>query len=155
MGLAATISWNSEMTTLTIGKLARQANVGVETLRYYERRGLIEPQRRTDAGYRLYSDDTRQRLQFIRRAQTLGFSLDEVADLLSLSQQPSASAGDVKRLAQAKIDDIETRIRDLQRMIAALSSLEEQCPGHAGTTADCPILAALNDDAVVLRDGDS
>lgn len=132
------------MQPLTIGKLARQANVGVETLRYYERRGLIAPERRTDAGYRLYDDDARQRLQFIRRAQTLGFSLDEIAELLSLSHRPTASAADVKRLARARIDDIEARIHDLERMKAALSELEEQCPGHAGTTAECPILAALN-----------
>jgi Zn(II)-responsive transcriptional regulator len=141
------------MGNLTIGKLARQANVGVETLRYYERRGLIEPQRRTDAGYRLYSDDARRRLQFIRRAQTLGFSLDEVAELLSLSAQPAASAAEVKRLARAKIDDIEARIRDLKHMKSALSALEGQCPGHAGTTADCPILAALNRDASQPADG--
>lgn len=141
------------MGNLTIGKLARQANVGVETLRYYERRGLIEPQRRTDAGYRLYGDDARQRLQFIRRAQALGFSLDEVAELLSLSRRPTASAAEVKRLAQAKIADIETRIRDLARMKTALSELEDQCPGHAGTTAECPILAALNQSGPALSDG--
>ncbi|HPE81285.1 MAG: Zn(2+)-responsive transcriptional regulator [Sedimenticolaceae bacterium] len=141
------------MGNLTIGKLARQANVGVETLRYYERRGLIEPQRRTDSGYRLYDDDAGRRLQFIRRAQTLGFSLDEIAELLSLSNQPTASAADVKRLARAKINDIEARIRDLDRMKTALSALEDQCPGHAGTTAECPILAALNQNATVLADG--
>ena len=141
------------MENLTIGKLARQANVGVETLRYYERRGLIEPQCRTDSGYRLYDDDARKRLQFIRRAQTLGFSLDEVGELLSLSHRPTASAADVKQLARVKIDDIETRIRDLERMKTALSSLEERCPGHAGTTADCPILAALNEEVTVLVDG--
>ncbi len=140
------------MENLTIGKLARQANVGVETLRYYERRGLIEPQCRTDAGYRLYDDVARRRLQFIRRAQALGFSLDEVAELLSLSLQPTVSAADVKRLARAKIDDIEARIRDLVRMKMALSELEEQCPGHAGTTAECPILAALNQSGTTLRD---
>lgn len=141
------------MQHLTIGKLARQANVGVETLRYYERRGLIEPRRRTDAGYRLYDDDACRRLQFIRRAQTLGFSLDEVAELLSLSHQPMASAAEVKQLARARIDDIETRIRDLERMKTALSELEDECPGHAGTTADCPILAALNEDVTAPGDG--
>ena len=148
-----TIPRRKVMENLTIGKLARQANVGVETLRYYERRGLIEPLRRTDAGYRLYDDDARRRLQFIRRAQTLGFSLDEVAELLSLSNQPTASAADVKRLAQAKIDDIEARIRDLERMKTALSVLEDQCPGHAGTTAQCPILAALNQSGTELSEG--
>ena len=132
------------MQNLTIGKLARQAGLGVETLRYYERRGLIEPERRTDSGYRLYHADARQRLRFIRRAQALGFSLDEVAELLSLSDRPEKSAAEVKQLARAKIADIETRILDLERMKSALSELEVQCPGHAGTTAECPILAALN-----------
>jgi len=132
------------MGNLTIGKLARQVGVGVETLRYYERRGLIEPQRRTDSGYRLYHADTRRRLRFIRRAQALGFSLDEVSELLSLSDRPGESAAEVKQLAREKIDDIETRIRDLERMKSALSDLEEQCPGHTATTAECPILAALN-----------
>jgi DNA-binding transcriptional MerR regulator len=120
-----TIPRRNVMENLTIGKLARQANVGVETLRYYERRGLIEPLRRTDAGYRLYDDDARRRLQFIRRAH----------------------------LAQAKIDDIEARIRDLERMKTALSVLEDQCPGHAGTTAQCPILAALNQSGTELSEG--
>jgi Zn(II)-responsive transcriptional regulator len=141
------------MRQLTIGKLAKQANVGVETLRYYERRGLLAPQRRTDAGYRLYDEDAGQRLQFIRRAQALGFSLNDVAELLSLSSRPSASAGQVKQLARAKIDDIEARIRDLERMKAALAALEDQCPGHAGTTAECPILAALNQGESAPSDG--
>jgi len=146
MGPAATKLRSHVVENLTIGKLARQADVGVETLRYYERRGLIAPERRTDAGYRLYGADAHQRLRFIRRAQALGFSLDEVAELLSLGNRPAESAAEVKRLTQAKIDDIDTRIRDLERMKSALSALEEQCPGHAGTTAECPILAALNQD---------
>lgn len=143
------------MENLTIGKLARQVDLGVETLRYYERRGLLEPQRRTESGYRLYSNDARQRLQFIRRAQVLGFSLDEVAELLSLSDRPGQSAAEVKRLTQAKIADIETRILDLERMKSALSALEAQCPGHAGTTAECPILAALNQPAAEDVQGDT
>ncbi|WP_275096671.1 heavy metal-responsive transcriptional regulator [Sedimenticola hydrogenitrophicus] len=142
------------MENLTIGKLARQVDLGVETLRYYERRGLIEPQSRTDSGYRLYSEDARERLQFIRRAQVLGFSLDEVAELLSLSDRPEQSAAEVKRLTRAKIADIETRILDLERMKSALSALEEQCPGHAGTTAECPILSALNQQAPEPVNGD-
>ena len=132
------------MEKFTIGKLARQAGLGVETLRYYERRGLIEPKSRTASGYRLYHTDAQQRLRFIRRAQALGFSLDEVAELLSLSDRPEETAAEVKQLAQAKIADIESRIRDLERMKSALSKLEAHCPGHAGTTADCPILATLN-----------
>jgi Zn(II)-responsive transcriptional regulator len=136
----------TDMDNLTIGKLAKQLGLGVETLRYYERRGLIEPRRRTAAGYRLYDPDALRRLRFIRRAQALGFSLDEIAELLALSERPADSAAEVKRLTQAKIDDIETRIRDLERMRTALQALEVICPGHAGTTAECPILGALNDD---------
>ena len=132
------------MENLTIGKLARQVGLGVETLRYYERRGLIAPRRRTESGYRLYHPDAGQRLRFIRRAQALGFSLDEVAELLALSDRPGASAAEVKRLTRAKIADIEARIRDLERMKSALAELEAHCPGHAGTAAQCPILAALN-----------
>lgn len=132
------------MQYLTIGKLAKKADLGVETLRYYERRGLIEPRSRTESGYRLYGNDAHSRLRFIRRAQALGFSLDEVGELLSLSDRPEKSAAEVKRLTQAKIADIEARINDLERMRSALSDLEDQCPGHAGTTAQCPILAALN-----------
>lgn len=133
------------MDHLTIGRLAKQTGLGVETLRYYERRGLIEPVSRTAAGYRLFAPDALRRLRFIRRAQALGFSLDEIAELLALSERPADSAAEVKRLTQAKIEDIEARIHDLERMKTALRDLEVHCPGHAGTTAECPILAALND----------
>lgn len=132
------------MITLTIGKLAKEVGVAVETLRYYEQRGLITPKSRTAAGYRQYNPDMAQRLRFIRRAQTLGFSLEEIADLLAFSDNPVTSAGEVKQLTQSKIEDIEQRILDLQRMKDALSGLAESCPGHSSTTADCPILAALN-----------
>ena len=132
------------MNTLTIGKLARQARVTVETLRYYEHRGLIAPRQRTPAGYRLYTPETLNRLRFIRRAQLLGFSLDEITDLLSLSDNPAESADKVKRLTEAKIADIDGHLRDLKRMKQALATLAEHCPGNKTTTADCPILAALN-----------
>ncbi len=131
---------------LTIGKVAKRSGVAVETLRFYERRGLIEPRDRTDAGYRLYREDVLRRLRFIRRAQALGFSLDEIAELLALSDNPAESAAEVKRLTHDKIEDIETRIRDLERMRDGLAELEARCPGHRGTTAECPILAALDRD---------
>lgn len=132
------------MHELTIGKLSRETGVGVETLRYYERRGLVEPAQRTGSGYRLYGPEAARRLRFIRRAQALGFSLSEIAELLALSDRPAETAAEVKRLTQDKISDIENRIRDLQRMKQALAELEQRCPGHDGTTAECPILAALN-----------
>lgn len=131
------------MQTITIGKLAKQTGVGVGTLRYYERLGLIAPAQRTAAGYRVYRPEAAQRLHFIRRAQALGFSLEQIAELLALSDNPKAGAAEVKHLTRAKIADIEERIRDLERMKQGLAALEERCPGH-GSTANCPILAALN-----------
>lgn len=131
------------MTELTIGRLAKQTGLATETLRYYERRGLIAPHQRTASGYRLYRTEAFRRLRFIRRAQALGFSLDEIAELLALSDDPGQSAAAVKQFTQAKIDDIESRIRDLERMKQGLTALEQRCPGH-GSTRECPILAALN-----------
>ena len=131
------------MRDLTIGLLAKTNGIATETLRYYERRGLLAPTQRTASGYRLYGPEAAQRLRFIRRAQTLGFSLDEIAELLTLSDDPGESAGTVKQLTRAKIDDIERRIRDLERMRQGLAALEVRCPGH-GSTSDCPILGALS-----------
>lgn len=132
------------MQALTVGKLAKRTGVAVETLRYYERRGLLPQAERTASGYRLFRPEAVQRLRFIRRAQALGFSLDEIAELLSLSDDPGRSAAAVKALTRSKIDDIEARIRDLQRMKRALAQLDRSCDGH-GSTRDCPILASLGD----------
>jgi len=133
------------VTSLTIGQLARTLGMGASTLRYYERVGLLNPLTRTAAGYRLYGADATARLRFIRRAQDLGFSLEEIAQLLSLSTDPGASAGDVKHITREKIADIEGRIRDLRRMKEALAALDARCDGH-GPTEHCPILGALNQD---------
>jgi MerR family copper efflux transcriptional regulator len=131
------------MMKFTIGKLAAQTGLAVETLRYYERRGLMVPSQRTAAGYRLYGFEAKRRLRFIRRAKDLGFSLDEIAELLSLSDHPERAAAEVKSLVQAKIGDIDHRIRDLERMKRGLASFDALCHG-TGPTAECPILAALN-----------
>lgn len=127
---------------LTIGALARKEGLATETLRYYERLGLIEPSRRTAANYRLYDNTAVRRLRFIRRAQALGFSLSEIGELLSLHQQPGADMGAVKQLAEHKITDIEEKIADLEKMKAGLEALTDHCPGH-GPSAECPILVTL------------
>lgn len=132
------------MQAMTVGKLAKRTGVAVETLRYYERRGLLPQAERTESGYRLFRPEAVQRLRFIRRAQALGFSLDEIAELLSLSEDPQRSAAAVKQLTRTKLEDIEARIRDLQRMQRALAQLDRSCSGH-GSTRDCPILASLGD----------
>ncbi len=128
--------------TLSIGRLSRATGIGVETLRYYERRGLLAPEGRTASGYRRYRPDAVRRLRFIRRAQALGFSLDEIRELLRLSDDPGAEAARVKAITAEKLADIEQRIRDLQRMKQSLEVLAGRCPGH-GSTATCPILEAL------------
>ncbi|TAL86136.1 MAG: heavy metal-responsive transcriptional regulator [Rhodanobacter sp.] len=127
---------------LTIGVLAKNEGLATETLRYYERQGLIAPSHRSASNYRLYDVTSVRRLRFIRRAQALGFSLAEIGELLALHQQPAADMGAVKALAQTRIADIEARIADLERMKTGLTALSAQCPGH-GETAECPILNAL------------
>lgn len=127
---------------LTIGSLARSEGLAPETLRYYERLGLIEPSRRTASNYRLYGPAAKRRLRFIRRAQALGFPLAKIGELLSLHVRPEADMGAVKSLAEERIADIERKIADLERMKAGLAALAVRCPGH-GSTAECPILGAL------------
>jgi MerR family transcriptional regulator, copper efflux regulator len=131
--------------SVTIGKLARDGGVQAGTLRYYERLGLLAPASRTGAGYRVYRPETAQRLRFIRRAQGLGFSLEEIAELLALSDNPRASAKSVKNLTRRKAADIAQRIAQLERLKEALEEIEARCSGH-GSSAECPILAALNSD---------
>jgi MerR family mercuric resistance operon transcriptional regulator len=131
------------MENLTIGQLAKKARVNVETVRYYERRGLIPEPPRREAGYRQYSQDAIARIQFIKRAKELGFSLKEISELLSLRVDPDATGGDVKRQTEAKIADVEEKIRSLQRMKKALAKLAASCNGR-GPTSECPILEALD-----------
>ena len=133
------------MQQLTIGKLARANGIGAGALRYYEQVGLLAAAPRTRAGYRLYGEGAARRLRFIRRAQALGFSLDEVAELLALSDNPRAGAREVKKATRAKIADIDARIEALRRMKRGLEALASRWSGH-GSTHECPILAALNRD---------
>jgi len=128
---------------LTIGLVARRAGVGVETVRFYERQGLVEEPPRRMSGYREYDEEVVSRLGFIRRAKELGFTLKEIKELLSLRRDPSTPAADVRRQAEAKIADIEAKIEMLQKMKKALEKLTSACRGHA-TSAECPLLHALD-----------
>ena len=128
------------MEGLGIGQLAKRGGVGIDTVRYYERNGLLAPRTRLASGYRRYSDLEVARLRFIRRAQALGFTLKEIKELLALSAQ--RDVGRVKRSAQAKLVDVDERITALERMREGLAKLIAACPGH-GRAADCPILKAL------------
>jgi Hg(II)-responsive transcriptional regulator len=131
------------MKPLTIGEVARRAGVGVETVRFYEREGLLEQPARRPSGYRQYGEEVVSRLRFIRRAKELGFSLKEITELLALRDDPDASRADVRRRAQAKVTDIGAKVRDLLRMKEALLTLTATCDGH-GPVNGCPILEALN-----------
>jgi MerR family transcriptional regulator, copper efflux regulator len=127
---------------LTRGKLAGRSGVNIATIRYYENRVLLPQAPRTRSGYRVYDGDALRRLQFIRQAQALGFTLEEIGDLLSLRMQPGTTCSDIRMRAKEKIAAIENRIRDLQRIRKALSGLAAACHGD-GPTSECPILEAL------------
>jgi MerR family mercuric resistance operon transcriptional regulator len=129
---------------MTIGKAARAAGVGVETIRFYERKGLIEqPPKPLGSGYRIYPSETVARIRFIREAAgQLGFSLRETSELLALRARPEASASDVRARAVAKLDDVRARMARLQEIEASLVSLIDTCPG-AGAVGGCAILDAL------------
>lgn len=131
------------MRQLTVGNLAKRAEVNVETIRYYERLGLLPSPPRTEAGYRLFSEDAVLRLQFIQRAQDLGFSLKEIRNLLDLRLRPGACCADVREQAETKIAEIDRKLRSLRAMRSALVRLVEACCGN-GPVNDCPILESLS-----------
>jgi MerR family copper efflux transcriptional regulator len=131
------------MTTMTIGKAAREAGVGVETVRFYERRGLIDqPPRPANGGFRVYPEQTVERICFIRQAQELGFSLAEIAELLSLRADPSADCADVRGHAEAKLDEVDRKIAGLEHLRSALAQIIAACPGQGALQA-CTIMDAL------------
>lgn len=129
--------------SLTIGHLAKQAGVNLETLRYYERRGLLPKPPRSASGYRLFPTDSARRLRFIRRAQELGFSLKEIRELLSLRVSRTTTSRDIRARAQAKIADIDAKMRSLESIKKTLRKLTTVCDGCA-PLAECPILESLD-----------
>jgi MerR family mercuric resistance operon transcriptional regulator len=137
------------MSSFTIGQLARRAGVGVETVRFYERRGLIAQPPRRASGYREYPPEAISRITFIRRAKELGYTLKEIAELLELRVRPRRSCDAVKRNAEAKISDIEAKIESLRRMRKALRGLVNSCEKREATS-ECPILSALGGDPRVV-----
>ncbi|MCH7638930.1 MAG: MerR family transcriptional regulator [Bacteroidetes bacterium] len=130
------------MKTMTRGKVALRTDVNVETVRYYEQRGLIPKPSRTASGYRQYTEDYVERIRFIKRAQELGFTLKEIKELLSLRVDPETDRDEVKQRAATKIVTIEEKISDLERMKHRLKLLVTSCSGR-GPTSECPILEAM------------
>lgn len=133
------------MPEMTIGKAARKAGVGIETIRFYERRGLIaQPPKPRDAGFRVYPEETMQRIRFIRQAQELGFSLREIDELLSLRADPSTDARDVRERATAKLEEVNRKFGQLEQIRTALEALIAACPG-TGALRTCSIMEVLTD----------
>ena len=129
------------MPSMTIGRLAKQAGVNIDTIRYYERNGLIPEPVRRPSGYREYETGDVRRLRFIGRAKQLGFTLAEIAELMSLSAD--RDIGGVKRRAEQRLEQVEHKIKELQRVRRGLKTLIDACPGH-GDVERCPIVAALS-----------
>lgn len=127
---------------LRIGEVARRTGVSVETVRYYEREGILEPPARSPSGYRAYPEEAVRRIRFVKRAQGLGFSLKGISELLALRHDPKGRACEVKRAAASLIGEIEERMATLTRMRDALQALERGCDGR-GLVASCSILDAL------------
>lgn len=130
--------------SLTIGAVAKRAGVAIDTIRYYEREGLLPEPLRRASGYRSYGEDTLTQLRFIRRAKDLGFTLEEIRELLALSADRQRGVKAVKQRAEQRLAAIEQRIAELQRVRDGLAQLVSACPGH-GKPEACPILRALTD----------
>jgi len=131
------------MTQLTISELAKRGQVNLETVRYYERRGLLPKPPRSSSGYRMFPADAVRRIRFIKRAQELGFTLKEIEELLALRVAPGGTQSDVRERAAAKIGDIEEKIRTLRSMKKSLEGLAATCCGD-GPASECPILESIS-----------
>ena len=132
------------METLTIGQLAKRAGLNIQTIRYYERRGLMPAPQRRESGYRYYLDEDLSRLEFIKHAKSLGFSLREISELLALRVDPDHTCDDFREEATQKISEIDFKIKQLRRIRKALLQLTLACQTKEATVA-CPILGFLED----------
>lgn len=126
----------------TIGQLAARAGVNLETIRYYERIGLMPEPARSAGGYRLYDEAHRQRLTFIRRGRELGFGIDEIRSLLDLAQPERRSCDDVRLIAAAQLEAVRAKLGDLHRLEAILTDTVQRC-GAQPSTPTCPVLEML------------
>ena len=136
---------------LTIGKVARLAGVGIETIRFYEREGLVADPPRKQSGYRQYGAETVSRLRFIHRARELGFSLGEIKELLFLRVDPSQTCGHIVEKAEQKILEIDAKVQTLLRMKEALEALAQACPGR-GPVTECPVIEVTDDFYSIIFD---
>ena len=135
------------MTLLNIGQVAKQTGVTVETVRFYEKQGLVAEPQRSESGYRQYPKETVKRVRFIQHAKEVGFTLKEVGELLVLRQEPGKSCADIKLRATQKIETVDQKIQDLNRIREALVRMVMKCSGR-GALSECPILEELELDEV-------
>lgn len=126
---------------MNIGQAAKQSGISAKMIRYYESIGLIGPAVRTDSGYRVYSDQDLHTLRFVRRARDLGFSVEQMNELLALWKDRSRASADVKRIALEHVDELERKAEALREMAATLKHLAQHC--HGDERPDCPILENL------------
>jgi len=126
------------MNAMKIGEIAKRSNIGIETIRYYEKEGLLQEPARRPSGYRLYDETTLERLDYIRRAKELGFTLAEIRQLLELSFQAHEGCDHIRQRAEAKINDIEAKIRNLQRMRRSLNRILDRC--NKNSAKDCSLI---------------
>jgi MerR family Zn(II)-responsive transcriptional regulator of zntA len=137
-----------------IGELAKLANVTPDTIRYYEKQQMIDHEVRTEGGFRLYTDSDLQRLRFIRYARQLGFTLESIRELLSIRVDPAHhTCQESKSIVQARLDEVEERIQELQTMQRSLQRLNDACCGMAHSSVYCSILEALEQGASVETQG--
>ncbi len=131
------------MNSFTVGALAAKTGINLETIRYYEKIGLMPKPKRKESHYRFYDELDLKRLQFIKRAKELGFTLKEIKELLNLKIESTATCGDVKHLAENKLKDIEERIKDLRNIKSVLAKLINQCICEKISSEECPILEVI------------
>lgn len=127
---------------MKIGRLSQLTDCKVETIRYYEKIGLLPEPARTEGGYRVYDEEHMKRLSFIRRCRELGFTIDEIRGLLALVDGGKYTCGDIKKLTLEHVDSIRQKITDLKKLEKTLSKIASQCSG--GSTPECPIIDALS-----------
>ena len=138
---------------MRIGELSKHTGFQVETLRFYEKQGLLAPVSRTDSGYREYDKESLKQLQFIQQAKSVGFSLNEISELLTLRvERDQHSCGDVKAIAAQKLEQIENKIKELNKMRKALHKITDACCGGPEPATSCTILNALDNVSDIVFD---
>ncbi len=133
---------------ITIGQLAEACDVSIDTLRYYERCKLLQPDSRSESGYRLYGPESIRRVDFIKRCKSLSFTLEEIRKMLTLKSSKDATCAEMLERTHAKVEEAKKQVKELSRIESALTKLAKVCPGNATPISQCPILNHLYSDKI-------